>query len=56
MKTYTSKSAKGNQDNSSVWESFTEYLNTVYYEGASESLDPELIQFEYSAFLSCYGN
>ncbi len=55
MKTYTSKSAKDDQSNSSVWESFTEYLNTVYYEGASESLDPELIQFEYSAFLSCYG-
>ena len=56
MKTYTSKSAKDNDDNGSVWESFIEYLNTVYYEGASESLDPELVQFEYSAFLSCYGN
>jgi len=56
MKTYTSKSAKDNDDNGSVWESFTEYLNAVYYEGASESLDPELIQFEYSAYLSCYGN
>ena len=56
METYTSKSAKDNDDNGSVWDSFIEYLNTVYYEGASESLDPELIQFEYSAFLSCYGN
>jgi hypothetical protein len=56
MKTYTSKSAKDNQDNSSVWEAFTEFLNSVYFEGASESLDPELIQFEYAAYLSCYGN
>ena len=56
MKSYTSKSAKDNQDNSSVWESFTEYLNTVYYEGASESLDPELISFEYAVYLSCYGS
>ena len=56
MKTYTLKSAKDNQDNSSVWESFTEYLNSVYFEGASESLDPELISFEYAAYLSSYGN
>ena len=56
MKTYTSKSAKDNQDNSSVWESFTEYLNSVYFEGAAEILEEELIKFEYAAYLSCYGN
>ena len=56
MKTYTSKSAKDNQDNSSVWEAFTEYLNSVYFEGAAETLEEELIKFEYAAYLSCYGN
>lgn len=56
MKTYTSKSAKVNQDNSSVWEAFTEYLNSVYFEGAAETLETELVEFEYAAYLSCYGN
>jgi hypothetical protein len=56
MKTYTSKSAKDNQDNSSVWEAFTEYLNSVYFEGAEETLEEELVKFEYAAYLSSYGN
>lgn len=42
MKTYTSKSAKDNQDNSSVWEAFTEYLNSVYFEGAAETLEVKI--------------
>jgi len=56
MKTYTSKSAKQDQDNNSVYEAFVEYLNSVYFEGAAETLDKELINFEYAAYLSCYGN
>jgi len=49
MRTYTLKSAKDNQDNSSVWEAFTEYLNSVYFEGAAETLEEELIKFEFAA-------
>ena len=56
MKTYTSKSAKQDQDNTSVYEAFVEYLNSVYFEGAAETLDKELINFEYAAYISCYGN
>jgi hypothetical protein len=56
MKTYTSKSTKQDQDKTNVYEAFVEYLNSVYFEGAAEILDEELINFEYAAYLSCYGN
>ncbi len=55
MKTYTSKSAQKDQDNSSVYEAFVEYLNSVYFEGAAETLDRELVRFEYETYLSYYG-
>jgi hypothetical protein len=31
-------------------------MNSVYFEGAAEMLDKELVCFEYVAYLSCYGN
>jgi|GEM_PF-1442684 len=39
-----------------LWEEFIQYLDTIYFEGAAELLDKELVSFEYNAYLSCYGN
>ncbi len=54
MKTYTLKSAAKNQETNTVWDAFVEYLETVYFEGAAEELDKELIEFEYTSYKSCY--
>jgi hypothetical protein len=56
MKTYSLKSAAKNQDTYIVWDAFVDYLETVYFEGAVENLDQELVNFEYEAYKSCYGN
>ena len=55
MKTYTSKSAITDHETNTVWEAFVSYLDSVYFEGAAEDLAPELVNFEYEAYLSCYG-
>ena len=55
MKTYSLKSAAGTQENNNVWDAFVNYLETVYFEGAAETLEPELVNFEYEAYKSCYG-
>lgn len=56
MKTYTSKSAAAEQEANTVWEAFVSYLESVYFEGAADTLEPELLNFEYEAYKSCYGN
>jgi hypothetical protein len=56
MKTYTSKSSAAEQEANTVWEAFVSYLETVYFEGAAEELDRELVNFEFEAYKSCYGN
>jgi hypothetical protein len=56
MKTYTLKSATKNQETNVVWDAFVDYLETVYFEGAAEDLDQELVNFEYEAYKSSYGN
>jgi hypothetical protein len=57
MKTYSLKSAAQDQENTStVWEAFVSYLESVYFEGAAETLEPELVNFEYQTYKSCYGN
>ncbi|MDP2337141.1 MAG: hypothetical protein Q8N05_11980 [Bacteroidota bacterium] len=55
MKTYTLKSAVTDQETNTAWEAFVCYLDSVYFEGAAENLSPELVNFEYEAYLSCYG-
>lgn len=55
MKTYTLKSAKKDQETSTVWEAFVNYLETVYFEGAAEQLNQDLVNFEYEAYKNCYG-
>jgi len=53
MKTYKLKSAAVDQENrQNLWEAFVTYLDSVYFEGAAELLDQELISFEYNQFVS----
>jgi hypothetical protein len=54
MKTITLKSAAKNQETNTVWDAFVEYLETVYFEGAANELDKELVEFEYQSYKSCY--
>ena len=36
---------------SSVWDSFVAHLESVYFEGAADLLDTELISFEYNEYV-----
>ena len=56
MKTYSLKSTSKNQDTNTVWDAFVEYMETVYFVGATEDLDQELVNFEYEAYKNCYGS
>jgi hypothetical protein len=53
MKTHRIKSAAEDQENrQNLWEAFTQYFDSIYFEGASELLDKELISFEYNQYIS----
>jgi len=57
MKTYRIKSNTDDQEKrQNLWDAFTQYLDSIYFEGAAELLDQELVSFEYNAYISCYGN
>jgi len=53
MKPYQLKLAEKNQEIHTVWEAFVEYLETVYFEGAADELDKELLEFEYESYEIC---
>ena len=57
MKTIRLKSASDNQPTrQNLCDDFVQHLESIYFEGAAELLDKELISFEYNAYISCYGN
>lgn len=49
MNTYTTHTALNNTKNL-AWENFVEYLETIYFDGAAEILNKELLAFEYHQF------
>jgi hypothetical protein len=51
MKSYSYKnSSQELNEKTSLWDAFTNYLDTIYFPGASELLDIRLIAFEYESF------
>lgn len=53
MKTHRKNTAAEDQENrQNLWEAFTQYLDSIYFDGAVEVLDKELVSFEYSQFVS----
>jgi len=53
MKTIRLHSASDDQSTrQNLWDEFTQYLDSIYFEGASELLDQELVSFEYNQFVS----
>ena len=53
MKTIRLHSASVDQSTrQNLWDEFTQYLDSIYFDGASEVLDQELISFEYNQFIS----
>lgn len=55
MKSYTYKNSKEEQNQqTTLWDAFVNYLDSNYFPGASELLDTQLIVFEYNSFKQCY--
>lgn len=53
MKTYKKTKAAAEQTTSNNhWDEFTQYLDSIYFEGAAEVLDQELVSFEYHEYIS----
>ncbi len=53
MKTNRKNTAAEDQDKrQNLWEAFTQYLDSIYFEGAAELLDKELVSFEYNQYVS----
>ena len=52
MKTFKLTKAAEQETRSNLWDEFTQYLDSIYFEGAAELLDKELVSFEYHEFLS----
>lgn len=57
MKTYRKNTAAEDQDKrQNLWEAFTQYLDSIYFEGAADLLDKELVSFEYNQYISSIAN
>lgn len=55
MKSYSYKNSKKEQTEKTIlWDAFENYLETIYFPGASEMLDSQTIAFEYETFKACY--
>jgi len=52
MKTIRLTHSSESETRQNLWDEFTQYLDSIYFEGASELLDQELISFEYNQFVS----
>ena len=39
-----------------LWDAFVNYLDSTYFPGASETLDTQLVAFEYESFKNCYAS
>ena len=54
MKSYSYKNSRKESENQNLWDAFVNYLESTYFPGASEILEPKLLAFEYNAFKECY--
>ena len=55
MKSYQFKnSSKKETEKTTVWEAFTNHLDSIYFPGATELLDKQLVAFEFEQFKECY--
>lgn len=37
-----------------IWDAFVNFIDVIYFPGASEELDRKLIAYEYDIFKQCY--
>ena len=51
MRVYTKKQKSESQKETNSYDAFINYLDQVYYPGASEVLESELISFEYENYM-----
>ena len=54
MKSLKNKNSRKEDQKTTLWDAFVNYLESTYFPGASELLDTELIAFEYESFRQCY--
>ena len=55
MKSYSYKNSRQElNEKTSLWDAFLSHLESVYFPGASELLDKQLIAFEYEIFRDIY--
>jgi hypothetical protein len=53
MKSYYHKNNRQElNEKDSLWDAFTNHLESTYFAGASELLDSKLIAFEYESFVN----
>ena len=57
MKSYTLKTnSQKLTEKNSLWDAFITHLESVYFSGASELLDKQLVAFEYEIFRDIYSD
>ena len=54
MKSYSQNNSNNETKKQNLWEAFVSHLESTYFPGASETLESQLIAFEYEQFCSCY--
>ena len=55
MKSYQlQNSRKELNEKTTIWDAFTNYLDSIYFPGAADLLDRQLVAFEYEAFKELY--
>lgn len=56
MKTFRLTKVAEQENRQNLWNDFVQYLDSIYFEGAAELLDKELISFEYNQFVSSFAS
>jgi hypothetical protein len=54
MKIYIKRKEKEEETKMNLWDAFTNHLDSIYFPGATDSLDKQTLAFEYENFKACY--
>ena len=54
MKIYIKRKEKEEETKMNLWDAFTNHLDSIYFPGATDSLDKKTLAFEYENFKACY--
>ena len=56
MNYYIKTNKEEEKQNANLWDAFVSHLDSIYFPGASESLDSKLVAFEFESYRNSYAH